>query len=137
VNVISKLLSREFFIYLTVGGVTFLVYISVAWLAMAVMHSDYRVGVSVGYLFAAILHFLANRTFTFRAGTHHLANQLIRYVGLLILNYLITLMVVSFCVGRLGLSPYLSATLGVVLTVGVGYSASKLWVFRKSELLHD
>lgn len=136
-NVIGKFLHREFLTYLFVGGVTFLFYMAFIALAVEILHLDYRVGVSVAYLFAVIFHFFANRTLTFRATNHRLVDQSIRYIGILMLNYLITLLAVSFCVERLNFSPYLSAAFAIVLTVGVGYFASKFWVFRKSESLHD
>jgi len=136
-NVIGKILNREFLTYLFVGGVTFLFYMVFIALAVEILNFDYRVGVSVAYLFAVIFHFFANRTFTFRATNHRLVGQSIRYIGILMLNYLITLIVVSFCVEKMDFSPYLSAVFAIALTVGVGYFTSKFWVFRKSESLHD
>ena len=136
-NLIEKLLNREFLIYLYVGGVTFISYMAFIALAVEILNSDYRVGVSVAYLFAVTFHFFANRTVTFRAANYRLVDQSIRYIAILILNYLITLMAVSFCVGSLGFSPYIGAVFAIVLTVGVGYFASKFWVFRESKSLHD
>jgi len=136
-NLTTKFLNREFLIYLFVGGVTFLIYIAIIALAVEIFNSDYRVGVSIAYLFAVTFHFFANRTFTFGATKYRLVDQSIRYVAILILNYLITLMIVSYCVSSLGFSPYLGAVFAIVLTVGVGYFASKFWVFLESESLHD
>lgn len=136
-NVIDKILSRELLTYLFVGGVTFLIYMASIALIVEIIHFDYRVGVSVAYAIAVIFHFFANRTLTFRANKHRLLDQSIRYIGILMLNYLITLIAVSLCVEWLHFSPYLSAAIAIVLTVGVGYFASKFWVFRKGESLHD
>ena len=136
-NLTTKFLNREFLIYLFVGGATFLIYMAIIALAVEIFNSDYRVGVSVAYLFAVTFHFFTNRTFTFGATNYPLVDQLIRYVAILILNYLITLMIVTYCVRSLGFSPYLGAVFAIVLTVGVGYFASKFWVFRESESLHD
>jgi putative flippase GtrA len=136
-NVTDKFLNREFLTYLFVGGVIFLFYMVFIILAVETFHFDYRLGVSGAYLLAVIFHFFANRTFTFRSVGHRLVDQSIRYIGLLIFNYFITLMVVSFCVEKLSFSPSLSAALAIVFTVGLGYLASKFWVFRKSESLHD
>jgi len=123
--------------YLFVGGATFIIYIASIALAVKIFNSDYRIGVSVAYLIAITFHFCANRMFTFRATNDNLVDQSIRYVVILILNYLITLIVVSFCVGSLGFSPYIGAVFAIVLTVGVGYFASKFWVFSESESLRD
>lgn len=132
-SLIEKLLSREFLTYLIVGGLTFLIYFGFIALTVEMLHLDYRVGVSIAYVFAVSFHFVANRMVTFRASGDRLILQSIRYAGVLLVNYLITMLVVSFCVGKLSLSPYLGAALAIVVTVGVGYFASKLWVFRKSE----
>ena len=136
-NLIEKFLNRKFLIYLSVGGATFIIYMAFIALAVEILNSDYRVGVSVAYLFAVTFHFFANRTFTFRAANLSLVDQSIRYIAILILNYLITLMMVSFCVGNLGFSPYIGAFFAIVLTVGVGYFASNFWVFRENESLHN
>ncbi len=134
---IGKFLSQRFLTYLIVGGLTFLLYFGFITLTVGMFHLDYRVGVSIAYVFAVSFHFLANRMFTFQATHDRLISQSIRYVGVLAVNYLITMIVVTFFVGRLGLTPYLSAAFAIVITVGVGYFASKFWVFRKSESLYE
>jgi len=136
-SLIGKLLSREFLTYLIVGGLTFLIYFGFIALTVEMLQLDYRVGVSIAYVIAVSFHFFANRMFTFRAGSDQLIHQSVRYVGVLLVNYLITMVVVSFLVVRMGLSPYFGAAFAIVVTVGVGYFASKFWVFRKSESLHE
>ena len=132
-SLIGKFLSREFLTYLIVGGLTFLIYFGFIALTLEILHLDYRVGVSIAYLLAVIFHFIINRKFTFRAYGDLLIPQFIRYAGVVLVNYLITMLVVSFCVVNLSIPPYLGAALALVLTVGVGYLSSKIWVFRKSE----
>ena len=133
----KNVFSREFLIYLVVGGLTALVYFGLIALSIEVLHLDYRVGVTVAYVFAVSFHFLSNRTFTFQAQGSKLVHQSIRYLGVLVVNYLITIGVVSFFVDRLGASPYVGAALSIAVTVGVGYFASKFWVFRNRESLRD
>lgn len=133
----KKILSPEFLSYLVVGGLTAIVYFGFIALSVEVFELDYRVGVTVAYVLAVSFHFLANRKFTFRAVNNQLMHQSIRYLGVLMINYLITLGVVSFLVGRLGVSTYLSAAISIVVTVSVGYFASKFWVFRNREFLRD
>ena len=130
-------MSPEFLTYLAVGGVTALIYFGFIALSVEVFFLDYRVGVSIAYVLAVSFHFLANRKFTFRVAGNRLIHQSIRYLGVLLLNYFITLSVVSFFVGRLGFSTYLSAALSIMITVSVGYFASKFWVFHNKGSLHD
>ena len=135
-------LSREFIspafgAYLVVGGITALIYFGLIALSEEFLGLDYRIGVSIAYVVAAMFHFLANRKFTFRVTDYQLIHQGARYLGVLVLNYLITLGVVSVFVDTLGGSTYLGAAFSIVITVGIGYFASKFWVFRKRESCCD
>lgn len=127
---VKKIINQEFLTYLVVGGLTAIVYFGFIALSVEIFELDYRVGVTVAYVLAVSFHFLANRKFTFRAVNNQILHQSIRYLGVLMINYLITLGVVYFCVDRFGISTYLSAALSIVITVSVGYFASKVWVFR-------
>ncbi len=134
-RLVRKIINSEFLIYLGIGGLTALVYFVFIALSIEILDFGYRVSVSVAYVLAVSFHFLANRRFTFRVVDNRFIHQWIRYFGVLVINYLITLAVVSFCVDRLGVSTYLSASLAIVVTVGVGYFATKFWVFRNRDIL--
>ena len=136
-NLIAKFLNLELLSYLIVGGATLIIYVASIVLTVEIFNFEYRIGVTVAYLIAIFFHFLGNQRFTFRSPNYNLVVQAIRYVVVLILNYLITLIVVSLCVESLGLSPYLGAIFAVFPTVGVGYFASKFWVFRENESLYE
>ena len=133
----AKFFKPEFLTYLVVGGLTFLLYFGFIAMSVELTHLDYRVGVTIAYVFAVSFHFFANRRFTFRAVDGRVIHQSVRYIGVLLVNYLITMGVVSLCVSWLGLSPYLGAAASIVVTIGVGYFSSKFWVFRKNESLHE
>lgn len=133
---IRKIISPEFLTYLVVGGLTALIYFGFIALSVEILKLDYRVGVSVAYVLAVSFHFVVNRKFTFRAADHQIIQQSVRYFGVLLVNYLITIGVVWFFVGRLGMATYLGAAMSIVVTVGVGYFASKFWVFRNNGSLH-
>lgn len=136
-GVINKIINQELLTYLFIGGLTALVYFGFMSLSIEVFELDYRVGVTVAYVLAVSFHFFANRKFTFRVVNNQVMHQSIRYLGVLVVNYLITLAVVSFFVDMLGVSTYLSAALSIVVTVSIGYVASKFWVFRNKEFLRD
>ena len=97
---------------------------------------EYRISVSIAYFIAAICHFLSNRIFTFAAQNQPLMSQIIRYFILLLVNYAITLCLISFMVSQLDISHYKSAFVALVTTVVVGYLASKLFIFNKNEQMH-
>jgi len=136
-NLVVKIINSEFFSYLVVGGLTALIYFGFLALSVEVFTLDYRLGVSIAYVLAVSFHFLANRKFTFRIVDDRVIHQWMRYLGVLIINYLIMLSIVSFFVDKLGISTYFSAAISIVVTVSVGYLASKFWVFRNKESLRD
>jgi putative flippase GtrA len=131
----KKIIKSEFFTYLVVGGLTALIYFGLIALGIEVLKIDYRIAVSIAYAFAVSFHFLANRKFTFRVVDNKVIRQSIRYLGVLLINYLITISVVFFLVTKHGASTYLSAAISIIVTVGVGYFASKFWVFHNKESL--
>lgn len=135
-RIVNKIFNPEFATYLVVGGLTAFIYFGFIALSVEILKLDYRVGVSVAYVLAVSFHFVVNRKFTFRAADQRIIQQSIRYFGVLVINYLITIGVVWFFVGRLGVTPYLGAAMSIVVTVGVGYFASKFWVFRTNGSLH-
>lgn len=134
---LKKVINSEFWAYLVVGGLTALIYFGFIALGVEILELDYRIAVSVAYVFAVSFHFLANRKFTFRVVDNRVIRQSIRYLGVLMINYLITISIVSLLVGKHGVSTYLSAAVSIVVTVGIGYLASKFWVFRNKESLRD
>jgi len=128
-----KIIHQEFLTYLAVGGLTAFIYFGFFALNVEVLELSYRVSMSIAYVFAVGFHFFANRKFTFSTVDGQLTHQWLRYLVFLLINYLITLGVMSFFVEQLGFSTYLSAVLSVVVTVGVGYFVSKFWVFRNTQ----
>jgi putative flippase GtrA len=114
----------------TVGLITTAIYFFVMWIANAKLALNYILAVSVAYLFSTLFHFLANRHFTFNALDDKHSSQLVRYLVMWALNYLITIVVVRICVERMALSPYLGVCVSVIFTVITGYFISRYWVFR-------
>ena len=135
-RIIGKIINLEFLTYLVVGGVTAFIYFSFVALSVEILKLDYRLGVSIAYVLAVSFHFVVNRKFTFHASDQRIIQQSIRYFGVLVINYLITVGVVWFFVGQLGASAYLGAAMSILVTVGLGYFASKFWVFRTNGSLH-
>jgi putative flippase GtrA len=116
--------------FLIVGAVTAALYFGILAALVEGLALDYRVAVSIGYAIAVCFHFLANRRFTFRAHGSGVGPQLIRYAILLVVNYLLTLGVITCAVELLGWSPFLGALLGLVATTLIGFLLAHRWVFR-------
>lgn len=113
-----------------VGTVTAAIYFLGMWVADFIFGFNYIAAVSVAYFVSTTFHFLANRHFTFRAAKEPHGYQIIRYLVMWVLNYLITIVVVSVCVERFLLSPYIGVCISVVFTVFIGYVLARYWVFK-------
>jgi putative flippase GtrA len=87
--------------------------------------------VTLAFIFSTTFHFLANRSYTFNSHSRSIARQLFRYVVLIVINYLITILVVRYSVEILHFHPYLGVLMSTFLTVMVGYILSHFWVFNE------
>jgi len=94
-----------------------------------VLHLPQRLSVSVSYIAAVTFHFLSNRLFTFQAGNANIFKQLVKYIIVTFLNYIITIVVVEVCVEILLLSPYVGVLAAIATTVMTGFLFLKYWVF--------
>ena len=129
----SSEISAHFLAFLKfgiVGAITAAIYFLVMWAADSMLGLNYIVAVSVAYFVSTVFHFLANRHFTFRAEGEQHGRQIIRYLVMWLLNYLITIVIVSVSVERFLLSPYIGVCISVVFTVFIGYVLARYWVFK-------
>lgn len=113
-----------------VGATTAAIYFLVMWVADSLLGFYYIAAVSVAYFISTVFHFLANRHFTFGAVKEQQGHQLIRYLVMWTLNYLITIAVVGVCVERFLLSPYIGVCVSVLFTMLTGYVLARYWVFK-------
>lgn len=120
--------SAAFFIF--VGTLSAVVYFSSFTLLWKYLDINYKVAVSISYVLSVIIHFCANRRLTFRSHNHRLSGQLVKYIIMISINYVVTLLVMHYVVSVLGYSPYLGVVCAIGSTVGVSYLMAKFWVFR-------
>lgn len=113
-----------------VGVITAAIYFFVMWLVTSEVGAGYILAVTAAYCVSTLFHYLVNRNFTFNAQSGKHKQQLAKYILLWIINYLITLVVVSIFVERIGLSVYWGVCASVVVTFFVGYILSSYWVFK-------
>ena len=86
-------LNSEVFKYLLVGMLTAVVYFVGVAVLTEFFYSSYRSAVTISYIFSVNFHFFANRKYTFVVDGD-LKFQLLRYAGILLVNYLITIFIV-------------------------------------------
>lgn len=118
------------FKFWTVGLLTAIIYFSIMWLAQDVLGRGYLIAVSVAYVISTAFHFFANRHFTFGAAVEAKHRQIFKYLILLLINYSLTIAIVTVCVEKFGLSAYSGVIASVLVTVFVGYFLSHSWVFK-------
>jgi putative flippase GtrA len=90
---------------------------------------NYHLAATIAYVLSAIFHFTANRHFTFRSHTAKLHYQASKYLILTLLNYTITMSVITFCIERLTLNAYFSMIIAIAANTATNYLMSKFWVF--------
>ncbi|MEX3916234.1 GtrA family protein [Paraburkholderia sp. BR10872] len=130
---IDSLLSDHFFAlakFGIVGAITAAIYFLVMWIANSLIGLHYLISITAAYIASTTFHFFANRHFTFGAVDESHSNQLLRYLVMWGVNYVITIIIVSLCVKDFGLSPYIGVCISVFVTVMTGYLFSRFWVFR-------
>ena len=88
-------IQRHLFSYLIIGGITVVVDIGL----LALLHEVYAVPIGVAttaaYCIAVAVNFLLNRTAMSSRGSRGLTQHALRYLSLVVANYLITLVVVT------------------------------------------
>ncbi len=113
-----------------VGAITAAIYFFVMWVVNSGLGINYVVAVSLAYILSTTFHFVANRHFTFTATLGHQGHQFVRYLVLWLINYIITIGVVTLSVEKFRWSPYLGVCISVILTMCTGYALARYWVFK-------
>lgn len=131
-NLIDRFMGRKFFTFALIGTCTAVIYFSMFSLCYEWMHLDYRLGVAIAYPSALIFNFTMNRNVTFKNNNDPLP-QLIRYMSMVVLNYLITIAIVIFSVKILKLSPYVGSLNAIAVTTFSGFVILNTWVFKKNK----
>jgi putative flippase GtrA len=117
------------FRFLIVGGLTFSIYYGVLWVAYGFFHMPYPGAVAVSYSLAIVFHFLANKKITFNSITKKPQRQVVRYLAVAALNYLVQLGVIRLCFESYEVNFYMSTFFGVLLTMIIGFVLMNFWVF--------
>ncbi len=124
--------NQQLLSFLVVGALTTVIYFSCFALIWQGLHLDYKAAVTMAYFFSVTFHFNANRHFTFKSQHGHTMPQILKFITLLIINYITTFVIVTSTVRILLLSPYLGMCLSTGTTVIFNFLLSKKWVFKLS-----
>lgn len=118
--------------FLMVGGFTAVFYFSMFTIFWKLMHLNYKIAVSTAFVIATSTQFFLNRHLTFRCYNSKRIEQIVKYITMVVVNYLITFFVVKSVVELLLWSPYIGIIISIGITVITGYLMSKFWVFKQN-----
>ncbi|MHB1947163.1 MAG: GtrA family protein [Gammaproteobacteria bacterium] len=113
-----------------VGLLTAAIYFSLFTLLWKILNVNYNIAISIAYLIAIVFYFFTNRHFTFKSNLHPMQGQAFKFLGMVIINYLVTLSVVHSSVELLTLPPYIGMILAIGTTTILSYLIAKFWVFK-------
>ncbi|NTU69548.1 GtrA family protein [bacterium] len=129
----GKVISNKLFRFLVVGVVTFVMYYALLSLLYSYMHIVYWLAIAVSYVISVVFHYLSNRSYTFRASGSRIGGQLLKYVVMAAMNYIIQLIAVFVLYEVIGVWFYYAVVVGTALTFIVGYVLMRGWVFRDNQ----
>lgn len=115
-----------------VGGTAFVIYFFLQFLLEWIDFGPY-VALTIAYVTAIAYHFLMNRHFTFRSSAVDggILTTLPRYVSVVLLNYVISLVIVKIVVSA-GFRIQVGMLAAIVITAVLTYIFAKAWIFRIS-----
>ena len=113
-----------------VGITTFIINYFFVWLFYGVLVLDYRIAISIAFIITVIIHFVLNRTFTYKATTNSLITHHIwKYGIMLTINYTTNLLIAIIAVGMCGLTPYFAVIFATIIIASSNFFLMKYFVF--------
>lgn len=124
----TGLARRQFVRFLVVGLASYAVDVGTLWLLVAVAGLPLVLGTTLAFAASFVVNFGGGRRWVFRSDAPA-GPQLVRYFGLVGLNYLLTIaLMLGFTSAGLGL--LLAKTLTVGINAVLNFVISRAWVYR-------
>ena len=118
------------FRFLLVGALTAVFYLGLFIFLWKTFGINYHIAVTIAYIISTLTYFIINRNFTFKSQGNAIAQQFSKFLVVVFLNYVITLVIVHGAVEVLMLQPYFGTVLAIATTTLFNYVISKSWVFK-------
>ena len=128
-----KIEIKKVLTYLAVGGVAFLLYFFILWVLFDIFAIHYPVAVTLSYLLTSTFHFLSHRIFTFKIKNEKYKLQILNYLFVAFLNYFMQLFTIKFLYEYSNINFYISAFLGMLVSIIVGFVLLNSWVFKEKK----
>ena len=124
---------KQLFRFGCIGFSTFVMNFLFFYLFYKLFHWDYRIAVSLAFVLTVILHFFLHRIFTFKASDQQIAHNAGKYIFMLGINYVITMIVAWFVVEILRISPSFTVIAATAVTTVMNFFLMKYFVFKSKE----
>lgn len=129
----KKITSNTLVRYIFIGGMSFLIEIAAIFLLVHAIHLPSVAAVAISFWVGLIVSFVLQKYLAFqdkRISPKHLLKQSISYGILIIINYLFTLLFVSYFEDMINL--FLARTIALVITTGWNYVIYSKIIFKRS-----
>jgi putative flippase GtrA len=120
-------MTRQFFVFLVVGLLSAAVDVGVMTL-LIYLKSPYQLATSVGFVTGLLFNYLTHSQVTFKSELT--AGSMIRYIAIVILNYILTLGFVAASV-HLMENPLIGKIASLPIVAILGYLFGRSWIFRQ------
>ena len=114
-----------------VGGATYLLTIGAFGLFHSALCVNRLLAATVAYFIGVAFHFTANKLFTFANRDKCLRRQVVRYVAVCLINYLLSMVCLEALVRAFHVSATLAFSLSVAATTFFGFVTLRFWVFAR------
>lgn len=137
-ELIAKLFHRfkRFITYGLVGCINTLVDFLVFTLMLSVVGLDVKWAQSIGYLTGVLTSFTLNRNITFKGGKNNVTAQIVRFIVVNGVSYLVSTNLIAWLVGQ-GLNAYLAKVAISVVVMLINYFGYKVLVFGVKDNKED
>ena len=130
-----KVLLKQLISFSSIGFLILFVNYGLFELFSTIFNLGYRIAVSGAYLIAVMLHFVLNRQVTFNVKNGELTMNMIRYLIMLSINYILIIIFTDMLVKILHQSPRLLYIFSPFITSSISFLMMKFFVFKKKLVL--
>lgn len=115
-------------VFIVIGGASMLLNLVVFNLMLEITQCGYLVDAGAAYFIATVFNFFANRNLNFNS-KNSLAASIWRYLVMLGINYLGTVLVITMASEFFGLNQRVGQFIGIAIMTIVNFILSKHWIF--------
>ncbi len=116
--------------FIVVGVITFFINLCFFHLFFGILKFNHQTAISFSYVITVMSHFMLHRVFTFKIKNQFIAGNAVKYLGMLMLNYMITLTAMWLVVNIAKYSPYYGVVASTGLTAFTSFFVMKYFVFK-------